>query len=483
VTTPPSSIQVTPSQRATFGAWQTPSWRWLAALTLDTRSYVGPLVVVQLMYIVSVGLIFTVALLDGDIDRSLLYLWLTESIANIVIRVSVLEWMRRHSLTDLMASRWWRFVPPTLSLIHGAHWAWTAVLFVSPDFTTVTLAVLLAFVLMTIACTIIMSMARASALIGVILIWVPTAVQLWPLPSVRHGVLVAVLLLSIGTILATTLYLSIRHVRRYFQKSDEVIRLVDQLWASNAELERMRAQAATELQNRSQFFHGASHDFAQRLHGLKLLAHVVQDSTPASPAALQKMSDALEDLEVYVRDVLEFARTEGSILTPSQRRTNLQDIFQQLLVHFESDAEARGVDLKIRATAAVVETDPAMLLRILENLVSNAIKFTRDRVLVAARTRATGCAIEIWDQGPGIPAQDRNAIFTAFYQHQVYVDRRREGVGLGLAIVHRLASALNYSVEMRSREGRGTVMTIHGLRRASEASKRPAETHEHVVIS
>jgi signal transduction histidine kinase len=96
----------------------------------------------------------------------------------------------------------------------------------------------------------------------------------------------------------------------------------------------------------------------------------------------------------------------------------------------------------------------------LENLIGNAVKFTRGGVLVAARRRAGSWCIEVWDQGPGIPEGSLNQIFAAFYQERAYADPQQVGVGLGLAIVKRFADGLKYALEVHSREGRGSVFKV-----------------------
>ena len=102
----------------------------------------------------------------------------------------------------------------------------------------------------------------------------------------------------------------------------------------------------------------------------------------------------------------------------------------------------------------------AMLVRILENLVSNAIKFSRGRVLLSARRRPDGIQIDVRDQGPGIPSDYVGVVFDAFYQAPGTPGQTPQGVGLGLAIVKRLADALGYRVEVHSRPGRGTLMRL-----------------------
>jgi signal transduction histidine kinase len=159
-------------------------------------------------------------------------------------------------------------------------------------------------------------------------------------------------------------------------------------------------------------------------------------------------------------DVLEFARLESGILIPDRKVLRLQQVFQRIELQFEDISSARSVDLRVRATSLSLRSDGAMLVRILENLVSNAIKFTRARVLVAARRLHGNVHIEVRDRGDGIPPDCVDKIFDAFYQGQATQEDAREGVGLGLAIVKRLADALGYRVEVISSPGRGTLMRL-----------------------
>lgn len=146
---------------------------------------------------------------------------------------------------------------------------------------------------------------------------------------------------------------------------------------------------------------------------------------------------------------------------PTLAPVHLQDVFQDLNLQFEDVAESCGVELRFRTTAIELVTDRTMLTRILENLISNAIKFNRagGAVLVAGRRRRGLVLVEVWDQGRGIPSSAQSEVFRSFHQLPYY-SRRVEGVGLGLAIVERLVHCLGYTREMRSVEGRGSVMKI-----------------------
>ena len=130
------------------------------------------------------------------------------------------------------------------------------------------------------------------------------------------------------------------------------------------------------------------------------------------------------------------------------------------LIRFEDVAAAKNVDLRIRATPMCLRSDALMLVRILENLVSNAIKFTRGRVLLTAHRHGDEIHVEVRDQGPGIPPDCVDKVFDAFYQGQNTQESARQGVGLGLAIVKRLADALGYRIEVHTRPGRGTLMRL-----------------------
>jgi signal transduction histidine kinase len=168
----------------------------------------------------------------------------------------------------------------------------------------------------------------------------------------------------------------------------------------------------------------------------------------------------VDDLETYMTDVLEFARLERASHDPVRKNVYLQHLFQSVDVAFEEIAMAKKIDLRIRATQLIVNTDGAMLLRILENLASNAIKFSRSRVLLSARRRGPEVYIEVRDQGSGIPADSVESVFDAFYQGSYEPAQSGRGVGLGLAIVKRLVEALGYRMEVLSRPGSGTLMRV-----------------------
>jgi signal transduction histidine kinase len=219
---------------------------------------------------------------------------------------------------------------------------------------------------------------------------------------------------------------------------------------------------ATELEARAAFFSKAHHGVRQRLHAMRLLTQATLDTLgPEADSPLARLTEVADDLDAYIAGVFDFARLDTPYWQPSKAPVDLQDIFQALDLHFEDLAFRRGVRLVFRPTPLSLLTDADRLRRILEQLVSNAIRLTRGRVLVAARPRGPDCMIEVWDQGPGVQPGAEQAIFEAFYQ-----DRRAghaegpQGPGLGLTWVLRLADSLGYPVTLRSVLGKGSVMRL-----------------------
>jgi signal transduction histidine kinase len=307
-----------------------------------------------------------------------------------------------------------------------------------------------------------------AAILYLVTTWPPFFLRLYQVGWVPGPVLL-VLALGVGAVIWACVYLEISQVQPILNRSDEVELLLAKLRDTNRELNQvnheldsMRRDAASALETRSMFFSSATHDFRQRLHAMKLLAHSAIDDTGSGSKAytpLRRLTDAVEDVEFYITDVLDFAKLEGGPLSPIKRDVTLQAIFHELDLNFEEVATAQKVVLTFRATDVLLRTDPTMLQRILENLISNAIKFTRSGVLVAARRRNGCVAIEVWDQGGGIPTELQSQIFVPFYQAPT-VAAEKVGVGLGLAVVKRLADSLGCEMQVRSRIGRGSVMTV-----------------------
>ncbi len=224
-------------------------------------------------------------------------------------------------------------------------------------------------------------------------------------------------------------------------------------------------KAATERASiaKSQFFAAANHDLRQPIHALGLYASALRDAEQGREGAAlaTKIIENVDVLESLFDELLDIAKLDAGAVTASPHDFMLAPVFARLAALYGLAAERNGVRLRFARTRRALHTDPALLERILSNLISNAIRFTPGgAVLIGARRRGDQVAIEVRDSGMGIPAEAHAHIFDEFAQLNNPERDRRKGLGLGLATVRRLASLLNTPVELESRPGHGSTFRI-----------------------
>ncbi len=244
--------------------------------------------------------------------------------------------------------------------------------------------------------------------------------------------------------------------------------LVGVLQSKHDEVMRAKHEVEGASRAKSRFFAAAGHDLRQPLHALSLLIGSLQNKVKQQNVlpTFQQMEAALGSLESLFKDALDIARLEGGKVDPRIATVSSTQLLERLERGFTAVAAAKGLRLKFRGPELFLETDEILLERILANLISNAIKCTdRGRVLVACRrSRQQGMAtLQVFDTGIGIAAAELDHIFQDFYQvppSDAGRRKRREGTGLGLGIVKRLADLLHHRIEVRSRPGRGSVFAL-----------------------
>lgn len=240
----------------------------------------------------------------------------------------------------------------------------------------------------------------------------------------------------------------------------------------NRELALARETADEANRSKSRFLRAASHDLLQPLSAAKLfLSHLSETvNEPLQADLVSRIGTAFDSTEELIRALLEISRLDSVRLDISTERVSLGRLFQRLMVDFHGDAAARGLELRFVNSSATVMSNPVFLRRIAQNLVSNAIKYTRTgRVLVGARREGADVWLEVHDTGPGIAPEDRERIFNEF--ERLAPEGEEPGTGLGLSIVRRACLRLGHEVALDSAPGRGSVFRIR-LPRALEAPGR-----------
>ena len=234
----------------------------------------------------------------------------------------------------------------------------------------------------------------------------------------------------------------------------------------NAELASAKTVAEEANLSKTRFLAAASHDILQPLNAARLYA----SSLAEGPARIggdderadlaRKVDMSLEAVEEILGALLDISRLDAGATKPEISDVPVADLMRMLEVEFTPMARSKGLGLRFAPTGLAVRTDRRLMRRLLQNLVSNAIKYTvRGKVLVGCRRAPNGLRIEVWDTGLGIPADRRRAVFEEFRRLDQGA-RIARGLGLGLSIVERLGRVLEHPVDLRSWPGHGSVFSV-----------------------
>lgn len=230
------------------------------------------------------------------------------------------------------------------------------------------------------------------------------------------------------------------------------------LQRSNRALEEAKAEAERANRSKTRFLAAVSHDLLQPLNAARLflsaLAETEQD--PRARRLIDNTEVAFESVERLLASLLDISKLDAGVMTAEPRDVPLGAIFRTLAAEFAPAAARKGLELRVVPTTAVVHTDPDLLLRVLRNLLSNAVRYTpAGRILLGARRHGPGFRIEVGDTGVGIPPERQEEIFEEFRRLGSDANARDRGFGLGLAIVKRIVRLLGHEIDVRSQVGHG----------------------------
>lgn len=235
---------------------------------------------------------------------------------------------------------------------------------------------------------------------------------------------------------------------------------------AESELQELTAQREAALaanRAKSQFLAAASHDLRQPLHALGLFSDALLEKIryPEVRSLVVNISKSVEALENLFNSLLDISKLDAGIIKPTPAPFYLQTLFDKLERDYGHQARYKGLRFKVRPTSEIVFSDSALVELIARNLISNALAFTKYKgVLVGARKRGDRVEIQIWDTGKGIEKDQMQQIFQEFYQLQNPERDRSKGLGLGLAIVERLAKLLDSKLQVNSTPNRGSMFSF-----------------------
>ncbi|MFA5119734.1 NahK/ErcS family hybrid sensor histidine kinase/response regulator [Zavarzinia sp.] len=230
----------------------------------------------------------------------------------------------------------------------------------------------------------------------------------------------------------------------------------------SAELEQAKQEAERANLSKTKFLADASHDLLQPLNAARLFVASLADQPLSTQGAVlaRKLDNSLTAVEELLATLLDISKFDAGRVTVEEKVVALGPLLAGLVEEMGPLARARGIELRVVAPGVAVRTDPRLLRRILQNLISNAIRYTRQgRILVGGRRRGGTIRLDVCDTGIGIPPDRLEDIFEEFRRLD-QPDGTTMGFGLGLSIVRRIARLLGHRIAVRSAPGRGSVFSV-----------------------
>ena len=242
--------------------------------------------------------------------------------------------------------------------------------------------------------------------------------------------------------------------------NQELTAEIDRRREVEKELKKAKAEAEAANASKTRFLALASHDILQPLNAARLYLSAVNEDelSERNQSLLGKLDTALGSTEHLLSTLLSIAKMDQGALKPQFKHVMLSSVLKPLIEEYHVLAEQRQLEFRAFYVDRPVYTDPTYLRRIVQNFLSNAIKYTpKGKVLLGVRKRGDYLQIAVWDTGPGIAAQQQNKIFDAFYRIQ---NQTVDGVGLGLSVAQRMSEQLGCEPQIRSVEGKGSCFSV-----------------------
>ncbi|WP_434698257.1 hybrid sensor histidine kinase/response regulator NahK/ErcS' [Pseudomonas sp. D1-1] len=245
--------------------------------------------------------------------------------------------------------------------------------------------------------------------------------------------------------------------------NDQLLREIDE--RSRVELRLREAKREAERANlsKTKFLAAVSHDLLQPLNAARLFTSaLLERREPVANAQLvRNVSNSLQDVENLLGTLVDISKLDAGVIKADVAPFALSELLDTLAAEYLQVARSEGLALRFVPCSVLVRSDIQLLARILRNLLSNAIRYTPSgRVVLGCRRHGNRVSIEVWDSGIGI-AQDRlEEIFQEFKRGDVQRPDQDRGLGLGLAIVEKIAGILGHPIKVRSWPGQGSVFAI-----------------------
>ena len=240
----------------------------------------------------------------------------------------------------------------------------------------------------------------------------------------------------------------------------------DELHSTVKALEIAKQEAEKANQSKSRFLAAASHDLLQPFNAARLFAEMLKneskDMSETQVELVNKTDQSLTVAENIIRSLVDISKLDSGTVHPKIRTIDIYDVVESIKQQFTGFAENKGLRFKVYNRHVLVESDPELLYRVLQNFVSNAIRYTETGgILLAVRVRSNYLQVSVIDTGIGIRESDQREIFNEFKRiADPNLKNTESGLGLGLSISERIAAILNHTISLKSNYDRGSNFSL-----------------------
>ncbi|WP_425316138.1 hybrid sensor histidine kinase/response regulator NahK/ErcS' [Stutzerimonas chloritidismutans] len=262
--------------------------------------------------------------------------------------------------------------------------------------------------------------------------------------------------------------------------NDQLLREIDERSHVEARLREAKREAEVANLSKTKFLAAVSHDLLQPLNAARLFTSALLEQ-PGAPngGLIRNISNSLEDVENLLGTLVDISKLDAGVIKPDIAPFAVSELLENLAMEFRQIAGAEQLQLDFIPCSALVRSDIQLLARILRNLLTNAIRYTpKGRVLLGCRRHRQSLSIEVWDTGVGIASDKLEEIFQEFKRGEGVRPNQDRGLGLGLAIVEKIARMLGHRIRVSSHPGRGSCFAIDVplAKRAPKARPEPSTT-------
>jgi len=238
-----------------------------------------------------------------------------------------------------------------------------------------------------------------------------------------------------------------------------------ELETANQELALAQLKAEQAHLKKSQYLKACSHDLLQPLSAARLFSSALTLNPKISTEEklhVKQIETSLDIANNLLLDLNEVARIESGNITPTIEAVSIAQLFEMLNTEFSALTDEYHIDFHLRSSKLFVQSDLSLLLRIIQNFLSNAFRYAyQGSVLLGCRRQGSYLSIQVLDNGPGIPEDKQKQVFEQFTQLQTANLSGHKGLGLGLNIAQSLATLLGHKINLVSKSGHGCLFSVN----------------------